>query len=122
MSFYSVSKFCILSPLNILNRFTLAQRRGLLEIYYQNIENLSEITNICGTNLNGEKDLQCPLYAKLLLRFVVGAPKRERSYLFRMKHIFILVIMFISKNVAFRAQKKVSWSTCEAEASLALIL
>ena len=33
MSFYSVTKFSILSPLNIMNRFQIDQRWDLMEIY-----------------------------------------------------------------------------------------
>ena len=43
ISFYSVTKISMLSPLNVMNRFTVEQRWHLLEIYFQNRENLSEI-------------------------------------------------------------------------------
>ena len=43
MSFYSVTKFSILSPLNVMNRFTLQQRWNLLENYFQNKDNQFEI-------------------------------------------------------------------------------
>ena len=43
MSFSSVTKFSIVSPLYVMSRFTFKHRWDLLEIYFQNKDNCSEI-------------------------------------------------------------------------------
>ena len=55
MPFYFDTKFGILSPLNVMNRFMLEQRWDLLEIYFQNKEKRSEIRRNCRTKFDSQE-------------------------------------------------------------------
>ena len=49
MLFYSVTKVSILPPINVMNRLNLEKRWDLLEIYFQNKDNWSQIARKCRT-------------------------------------------------------------------------
>ena len=57
MSIYYVTQFNILSPLKVMNRFPLDQLWYLLELYFQNKENLSEIAPKSRTKFDRKEGL-----------------------------------------------------------------
>ena len=69
MSFCSVTKFSILSPLNVLNRFMHEQGWYLLDTFVPKTISL-KLHEYVVQNLVAEKHHQCPLYESLLLKFV----------------------------------------------------
>lgn len=67
-----------------MNRFTLEQRWDLLEIYFQNKDNWSEIARKCRTKFGRREGPTVPGIRKFIAKvrgtgFIVDAPRRERA-------------------------------------------
>ena len=85
MSFYSVTKFSILSQLNVINRFTLEQSWGLLEIYFRNMH---ENAQKCYTKFDRKEGLTVSAIHKFVAKvpksgLIVDAPKWESAHTVR---------------------------------------
>ena len=71
MLFYSFTISFILSPLNVMNRFTLEQQLGFIWNLFPKQKQIDrEFHENVVQNLVTENDQQCPIYGSLLVKFV----------------------------------------------------